>query len=82
MTKFLAGVAGGLAAYFDKSASTIRLIFAAPVILSVLIGVLKGISWDYDFDLALNIGFGSLSGTFFLIYIVLWIVLPEANTDL
>jgi phage shock protein PspC (stress-responsive transcriptional regulator) len=78
--KVFAGVAGGLAAYFDKSASTIRLIFAAPVILSVLIGVLKGISWDYDFDLALNIGFGSLSGTFFLIYIVLWIVLPEANT--
>jgi len=79
--KMFAGVAGGLAAYFDKSVNTIRLIFAAPLILSVLIGILKGISWDYDFDLALNLGFGSLSGTFILIYVVLWIVLPEAHTD-
>jgi phage shock protein PspC (stress-responsive transcriptional regulator) len=79
--KVIGGVAGGLAAYFDKSVSTIRLIFAAPLILSVLIGVLKGFSWDYDFDFALNLGFGSLSGTFILIYVVLWIVLPEAHTD-
>lgn len=78
--KVFAGVAGGLAAYFDKPVSTVRLIFAAPIILSVLIGILKGVTWNYDFDLALNIGFGSLSGTFFLIYVVLWIVLPEANT--
>ena len=31
--------------------------------------------------LALNIGFGSLTGTFILAYIILWIVLPEANSD-
>jgi len=78
--RVFAGVAGGLAAYFNKKASTIRLVFAAPMILSILIGIIKGISWDYNFDLALNIGFGSLSGTLILIYVVLWIVLPEANT--
>ncbi|MBL7747455.1 MAG: PspC domain-containing protein, partial [Chitinophagaceae bacterium] len=79
--RVIGGVAGGLAAYFGKSASTIRLIFAAPIALSILVGILNGFSWTYDLDIAMNIGFGSLSGTFFLIYVILWIVLPEANTD-
>jgi len=79
--RVIGGVAGGLAAYFGKSASTIRLIFAAPIALSILVGILNGFSWSYDFDIAMNIGFGSLSGTFFLIYVILWMVLPEANTD-
>ena len=78
--KMLGGVAGGLAAYFDRSARTIRLIFAAPLVLSILLNIIKNISWHNDFDLALNIGFGSISGTFILIYVVLWMVLPEANT--
>jgi len=79
--KVIGGVAGGLAAYFGKSAKTIRIIFAAPLILSVLAGIINGFRWDYDFDFALNIGFGSLSGTFILIYVILWIVLPEATSD-
>ncbi len=79
--RVLGGVAGGLAAYFDKKASNIRLIFAAPILLNVLISILSGFRWDNDFDLALNIGFGSLTGTFVLTYIIMWIVLPEANTD-
>jgi len=79
--RMLGGVAGGLAAYFDKKATNIRLIFAAPILLNILISILSGFRWDNDFDFALNIGFGSLSGTFILTYIVLWIVLPEANSD-
>ena len=79
--RIIGGVAGGLAAYFDKRVSTIRLIFAAPLVLSILIGILRGFAWDYDFDFALNIGFGSLSGTFILAYIILWMVLPEARTN-
>lgn len=79
--KVIGGVAGGLAAYFNTKASTIRLIFAAPLLLSILIGVLNGFRWHYDIDFALNIGFGSLTGTFILTYIVLWIVLPEATSD-
>lgn len=35
--RVIGGVAGGLAAYFGKSASTIRLIFAAPLLLSTLV---------------------------------------------
>lgn len=79
--KIIGGVAGGLAAYFGKSAKTIRLIFAAPLLLSMLIGLINGMRWDFDFDMALNIGFGSLSGTFILTYIILWMVLPEAVSD-
>lgn len=79
--KVIGGVAGGLAAYFGRKASTLRLIFAAPLVLSVLVNILNGFSWDHDFNWFMNIGFGSLTGTFILIYVVLWIVLPEANTD-
>lgn len=79
--KVMGGVAGGLAAYFNKSASTIRLIFAAPLLLSILVGTLNGFRWHYGVDFAWNLGFGSLSGTFILAYIILWIVLPEANSD-
>ncbi|MBI5858370.1 MAG: PspC domain-containing protein [Sphingobacteriales bacterium] len=79
--KVIGGVAGGLAAYFNTKASTIRLIFVAPLLLNILIGILNGFRWHYDFDFALNIGFGSLTGTFILTYIVLWIVLPDAVSD-
>ena len=79
--RIIGGVAGGLAAYFNKKASGLRLIFAAPILLNILIRILNGFSWNNEFDLALNIGFGSITGTFILIYIILWIVLPEANSD-
>jgi phage shock protein PspC (stress-responsive transcriptional regulator) len=79
--KILGGVAGGLAAYFNKKASNIRLIFVAPLLLNILINILNGFRWHYDFDLVMNIGFGSLTGTFILTYIILWIVLPEARSD-
>lgn len=39
--KVISGVAGGLAAYFGRSSSTIRLIFAAPLILNLLLRVLS-----------------------------------------
>lgn len=78
--KMFGGVAGGLAAYFNRSASMIRLIFAAPLILSIFLGVIRGIVWRYDIDWFFNIGIGSLSGTFILIYVILWIVLPEASS--
>ena len=74
--RIISGVAGGLAAYFGARASTIRIIFAAPIILSLLIGALNG-----DFELFPNIVFGSLTGTFILAYVILWIVLPEARTN-
>ena len=78
--RILGGVAGGLAAYFGKSSKTIRLIFAAPLILSILIGFLDDATWHNGFDLFPNLVFGSLTSTFLLAYIILWMVLPEASS--
>jgi hypothetical protein len=56
------------------------LIFVAPILLNILFNVIDGFSWRHGFDFFPNIVFGSLSGTFVLAYIVLWIVLPEAHS--
>ncbi|ANH83231.1 hypothetical protein A8C56_21630 [Niabella ginsenosidivorans] len=72
--KQIGGVCSGIAAYFGKEPRMIRLIFAAPILLSILNGILKQ-DGDWFFP---NVMFGSLTGTFITIYIVLWIVLPEA----
>lgn len=80
--RIIGGVAGGLGAYFNKKAWTIRLIFAAPLLLNILISVLNTIfsPWDQDYR-PVDFAFGSLTGTFILAYIVLWIVLPEARSS-
>ncbi len=78
--RVLGGVAGGLAAYFNKDAKIIRLIFAAPILLKILIAVLSIPFWNHG-SFFPDIAFGSLTGTFVLAYIILWIVLPEANTE-
>ncbi|HZF65479.1 MAG TPA: PspC domain-containing protein, partial [Chitinophagaceae bacterium] len=79
--RIIGGVAGGLAAYFNKAPWGIRLIFAAPILLNIIISVLNGVfsPWDHHFR-PLDFAFGSLTGTFILAYIVLWIVLPEAKS--
>jgi phage shock protein PspC (stress-responsive transcriptional regulator) len=79
--RVIGGVAGGLAAYFNSKTSTVRLIFAAPIVLSILIGLLDGFRWRHDFDFFPNIIFGSFSGTFILAYVILWMVLPEARSS-
>lgn len=78
--RILGGVAGGLAAYFNREAWVVRLIFVAPFLFSIFIGFIRGITWRYDFDFVPNIVFGSLGSTFILAYIILWIVLPEARS--
>jgi phage shock protein PspC (stress-responsive transcriptional regulator) len=78
--KVISGVAGGLAAYFDKPSWAFRLIFAAPLLLNILFGVLNGIFFMWERDIFPNFFIGSFSGTFVLAYIILWIVLPEANS--
>lgn len=79
--RIIGGVAGGLAAYFNKSPKTIRLIFAAPFIINILLGVLSGVFNAFhgpDFG---DVFFGAFTGTFILAYVVLWIVLPEASSS-
>jgi phage shock protein PspC (stress-responsive transcriptional regulator) len=78
--KVISGVAGGLGAYFNKPSWAFRLIFAAPLLLNILFGVLNGIFFMWHRDIFPNIFIGSFSGTFVLAYIILWIVLPEARS--
>ncbi|HMG67475.1 MAG TPA: PspC domain-containing protein [Chitinophagaceae bacterium] len=74
------GVASGLAAYFKREAWTMRLLFAAPILLSIILSI---VSWPFYHEGVFipNVVFGSLSGTFIFAYIILWIVLPEAHSD-
>ncbi|MEO8403985.1 MAG: PspC domain-containing protein [Chitinophagaceae bacterium] len=78
--KVFGGVASGLAAYFGKESWFIRLVFVAPLLLNILFGIL---SWPFfhEGSFVPNIVFGSLSSTFIIAYIILWIVLPEAKSQ-
>ena len=79
--KILGGVASGLAAYFNKRSSTIRLIFAVPLLLNILFGALNGAFFAFHRYLFPNLFIGSFTATFTFIYVVLWIVLPEARSQ-
>lgn len=78
--RILAGVAGGLSAYFNKPAWVVRLIFAAPLVLNIAFGLLNGLFFAFHRDIFPNLFIGSFTGTFILAYIILWIVLPEAKS--
>ena len=75
--RVIAGVAGGLAAYFHIEVWIPRLIFALPMILGIITSIFQSIWWFHFGGHVLFDGFG---GTLFITYIVLWIVLPEAIT--
>jgi phage shock protein PspC (stress-responsive transcriptional regulator) len=67
---------GGVAAYFHVPVRNLRLIFAAPILVNMILSLLD----IFDDSIFVSIGFGSLTGTFVLAYIILWIILPEAST--
>jgi len=75
--KVIGGVASGLAAYFHIEVWIPRLVFAAPLILSLLASIFRHAWFDFDGPVFVTGGFG---GTLFITYIVLWIVMPEAVT--
>lgn len=77
--KWLGGVAGGIGAYFNINTNTIRWVLSIPLILSALRGM-NAFGWNNDFDIFPNLVFNGLSGTFIFLYIILWIILPEAHT--
>src|SRR6187200_1211565 len=79
--RMIGGVCSGLGAYFNKSAVGIRLIFLAPILLNILINIASGFGGRGNFIFFPNIVFGSLTSTFVIAYIILWIVLPEARSS-
>lgn len=78
--KVFAGVAGGLAAYFNIETWIPRLIFALPFILALVSGSLNIFWWNSDFGFVPRIISGSLGSTLFVTYIILWIAVPFAHT--
>lgn len=80
--KKLGGVAGGLSAYFEVEVWIVRLILLSPIIFGV-IGSISSNSWLLGFDVFgdfFDFAYGGFGGTLFIVYVVLWAVLPEANT--
>lgn len=75
--KMIGGVAGGLAAYFNIDTWIPRLVFLLPFVLSVVPNLFGGFWWHWRGPW---VAFGGLGGTFFITYIILWIVLPQAVT--
>lgn len=76
--KVIGGVASGLAAYFNMAVWIPRLIFAFPLVMGILTSILRNAFWHFDpFP---SIVFGSFGGTLFIVYAVLWAVIPEARS--
>lgn len=77
--KVIAGVASGIASYFDIAVWIPRIIFALPLVAGIVSSIFGRIFW-FDHDPFPNILFGSFGGTLFVVYAVLWAVIPEAKS--
>ncbi len=77
--KVIAGVSSGIASYFDIAIWIPRLIFALPLVIGIISSIFKSAFW-FDSDPFPGIVFGSFGGTLFVVYIVLWAVIPEAKS--
>lgn len=73
--KVISGVCGGLGKYFDINPAIPRVIFAAPFIFGLITSIGRNF---FDNGPIFVGGFGG--STFILVYVILWIVLPEAST--
>jgi phage shock protein PspC (stress-responsive transcriptional regulator) len=73
--RVISGVCGGLGKYFDINPAVPRIIFAAPFIFGIITSIGRSF---FDPGSVFAGSFGG--GTFILVYIILWIVLPEAIT--
>lgn len=75
--RFLGGVCGGIAAYFRIDSWIPRLLFLLPLLLN-LIGMISFFPLNFlfeDVDFSWNLNMGVV-----LVYIVLWIIIPEAKS--
>lgn len=77
--KVIAGVCGGLAVYFRMEVWKVRLVFLAPIIISMIFRSMDIFTWHMG--LAPGFFFGSFGSAFFILYLVLWIALPYASSS-
>src|SRR6185369_5930938 len=78
--KVIAGVAGGLGAYFKIQPWIIRVILLSPLLLNIIFGTFNGLFFSWHRDIFPNVFIAPFTGTFILAYIILWMVLPEARS--
>jgi len=76
--RVIGGVASGLAAYFNIEVWIPRIVFCLPLIFGILRSIFRHV-W-LDFDNSFSFITNGFSGGLTTIYIILWIVLPEART--
>ena len=77
--KVIAGVASGIATYFDIAVWIPRLIFSLPLVIGIFSSFVSSLFW-FEFNPFPGFIFGSFGGTLFVIYAVLWAVIPEAKS--
>jgi phage shock protein PspC (stress-responsive transcriptional regulator) len=78
--KVIGGVAGGVASYFNIPVWVPRVVFAMPLIIGLINSVFRNVWGFWGFDSVPHMVFSGFGGTLTLIYIILWIVIPEAKT--
>ncbi len=76
--RVIGGVSGGLASYFNIQVWIPRLIFALPLIFGIITSVFQNAF--FHFNPLPGVIFGSFGSTLFIVYIILWIVIPEASS--
>lgn len=76
--KVIGGVASGIASYLNIAVWIPRLIFAFPLVIGIITSVFQNAF--FHFNPFPSIIFSSFGSTFFIVYIVLWAVIPLANT--
>ncbi len=74
--RMLGGVSGGVAAYLNIDVWIPRIIFLSPFVLGVLASIFRA-GWMH-FDPVPNFLFNGFGGSLIIVYIILWIVLPQA----
>ena len=77
--KVIAGVCGGLAVYFRMEVWKVRLVFLAPLIISMIFRSMDIFTWHMG--LAPGFFVGSFGSAFFILYLILWIAVPYASTS-
>jgi len=80
--KVVAGVASGIASYFDIAVWIPRLIFALPLITGLGASLINTVFnvWFWSDEPISHIVFSSFGGTLLIIYLVLWAIIPEAKS--
>ena len=77
--KIIGGVASGLASYFNIPVWIPRVVFCLPLILGIISSIFDN-AMHFGFRFEPDFVYGGFGGTLFVIYIILWIVLPLAST--